>query len=64
MQLNEYVKPVMGQKNYIRIKVTTRQPKTEFYSLMDDGTLKFRLKAVPENGKANEELIRFMSCEL
>ncbi len=64
MQLKEYVKLGIGQKNYLRIKVTTRQPKTEFYSLMDDWTLKIRLKAIPENWKANEELIRFLSAEL
>ncbi len=64
MKLKEYVKLGISQKNYLRIKVTTRQPKTEFYALMDDETLKIRLKAVPENWKANEELIRFISSEL
>jgi uncharacterized protein YggU (UPF0235/DUF167 family) len=31
---------------------------------MDDGTLKIRLKAVPEKWLANKELIRFLSDEL
>ncbi len=30
---------------------------------MSDGTIKIRIKAVPEKGKANEELIRFLSEE-
>ncbi len=30
---------------------------------MDDGTLKIRLKAVPEDGKANAELLDFLERE-
>jgi uncharacterized protein YggU (UPF0235/DUF167 family) len=30
---------------------------------MDDGTLKIRLHAVPEDGKANDELLRFLEQE-
>lgn len=51
-------------KTYLRIKVTTKQPKTEYLSTLGDGTIKIRLKAVPEKGRANEELIRFLSAEL
>jgi hypothetical protein len=51
-------------KTHLRIKVTTKQPKTEYLSTLDDGTIKIRLKAVPEKGKANEELIRFLAEEL
>lgn len=51
-------------KTHLRIKVTTKQPKTEYLSTLDDGTIKIRLKAVPEKGRANEELIRFLSEEL
>lgn len=52
------------EKTYLRIKVTTKQPKTEYLSTLADGTIKIRLKAVPEKGRANEELIRFLSEEL
>jgi len=31
---------------------------------MDNGICKIRLKSVPEKGKANDELIRFLSDEL
>lgn len=49
------------EKTYLRIKVTTKQPKTEYLSTLDDGTIKIRLKAVPEKWRANEELIRFLA---
>lgn len=38
----------IGEKTYLRIKVTTKQPKTEYLSTLDDRTIKIRLKAVPE----------------
>ncbi len=53
-----------NEKTYLKIKVTTKQPKTEYINTLDDGTIKIRIKAVPEKGKANEELIRFLSKEL
>ena len=48
----------------IRVKITPNQPKNDFFSLLDDGTLKIRIKAIPEKGKANKELIKFLSEEL
>lgn len=44
----------------VKIKVTPRAKKTEFAGKMDDGTIKIRLKAVPEDGKANAELLDFL----
>ena len=46
---------------HLKIKVIPRSKRTEFVETMADGTLKIRLKAVPEKGKANEELLRFLS---
>ncbi len=43
------------------IKVRPNAAKTEFKSMMDDGTIKMNVAAVPEDGKANKELIRFLS---
>jgi uncharacterized protein (TIGR00251 family) len=43
----------------IRVKVTPRAPKSEVVGEMADGTLKVRIAAPPEKGKANAEL-----CEL
>lgn len=64
MHLKDYVKPSISEKTYLRIKVTPRQNKSELFSVMEDWTFKIRIKGVPENGKANEELVRFISEEL
>lgn len=47
----------------LRIKVL---PKSSFtgYVGFENGVLKVKLKAVPEKGKANEELIAFLSSSL
>jgi uncharacterized protein (TIGR00251 family) len=46
---------------YRQVKVIPKSPKTEFVEVMADETWKIRLKAVPEKGKANQELISFLS---
>ena len=45
---------------YLRLKVIPNAGKTEFITLMDDQTLKMRVKAVPEKGKANREIEKFL----
>ncbi len=48
---------------YLRIKVIPRSPKNEIVETMKDDsgeeTIKIRIKAPPEKGKANTELIKF-----
>lgn len=54
----------LASRDYIRVKVIPNQVKTEFRGEMADGTLKIALQASPEKGKANKELINFLSTEL
>lgn len=42
------------------VKVIPRAKMTELVGYMDDGSLKVRLKAIPEDGKANDELLKFL----
>lgn len=44
----------------LRIKVIPRARRTEVVGMMDDGALKVRVAAVPEDGKANTELCRYL----
>ena len=46
---------------YIQVKVIPKSPKTEFIERMPDDTFKIRIKAAPERGKANTELIAFLA---
>lgn len=43
------------------IKVSPKAKETAFAGKMTDGTLKFRVSAVPEDGKANKALIDYLS---
>jgi len=45
----------------LRIKVIPKSAKTEIVGRMDDGTMKVRVAAVAEKGKANAELIAFLA---
>ena len=44
-----------------KVKVIPRSRKTEFAGVMDDGTLKVKVAAIPEDGKANKELCSFLA---
>ncbi|MCD6109627.1 DUF167 domain-containing protein [bacterium] len=60
--LKKFVK--QHNPNYLRIKVLPKSAKNEVVDIMDDNTIKIRIKAVPEKGKANKELVKFLSKEL
>ena len=45
----------------LTVKVIPRSPKTEIVGTMADGTLKIKIAAPPEKGKANEELVKFLA---
>ena len=63
MNIQDYITKTWD-KWYLRIKVTPRCPKTEAYAVLDDGTVKVRIKAIPEKWKANTELIDFLAKDL
>jgi len=60
--LKEFVK--LHKPDYLRVKVLPKSPKNEVVDILDDDTIKIRIKAVPEKGKANKELVSFLAKEL
>jgi uncharacterized protein (TIGR00251 family) len=46
----------------ISVRVNTRAPRTEFAGIMEDGTIKIKLTSPPIDGKANEELVKFLAA--
>jgi hypothetical protein len=52
-----------SKKLSLKIRVIPKSPKTEWGGVLDDGTIKVKVAAVPERGKANDELVRFLAGE-
>ncbi len=48
----------------LQVKVIPRAKQNAFMEIMSDGRIKIQLKAAPEKGKANLELIAFLAREL
>jgi uncharacterized protein (TIGR00251 family) len=47
----------------LRVKVIPRSPRSEIVGTLADGTLKVRIAAPPERGKANAELIALLAAK-
>lgn len=45
----------------IAVKVIPKSSRNEVVGFLDDGTLKIKVAAVPERGRANDELCRFLA---
>lgn len=52
---------ILKKTIYLRIKVIPKSKNTEILEKMTDETIKIRVAAPAEKGKANEELLRFLS---
>jgi len=50
-------------QSYLKIKVNAKRPKNEIYSVLDDWTVKIKIKWVAEKWKANAEIIKFLKKE-
>jgi hypothetical protein len=48
----------------LKVKVTPKSGRSEIAGFLADGTLKVKLLAAPERGKANEELRRLLAKHL
>lgn len=58
-------KAILAKKGeiYLRVKVIPGAGKSLILEISEDETIKIALKAQPEKGKANLELINFLSSE-
>lgn len=52
------------KKIYLDVRVVSGASKTEIKNVICDGVIKINVKAVPEKGKANFELIKFLAKSL
>jgi len=53
-----------GTMATLRVKVIAKSAKSEIAGQLADGTLKIRIAAAPERGKANAELCSFLAREI
>jgi len=52
-----------GNNIVLKIKARTGKSKNLITGIMPDGTVKIDIAAIPENGRANKELISFLAKE-
>ena len=63
MMLKDYL-DIKDDMSYLKVIVIPNSRCVSFFNVMDDGTLKIRLTAAPEKGRANKQLIDFFSKDL
>ncbi len=62
--LQKFKKELKENKNiYLQIKVNPGKPKTEIKEIMENNFIKISISSPPKKGKANKELIKFLSKE-
>ncbi|MEK7672490.1 MAG: DUF167 domain-containing protein [Patescibacteria group bacterium] len=62
-ELHEAILKEINLTGYLRVKVTPKSQQTEITGILEDKTVKIRIQAPPEKGKANKELIKYLSQE-
>ncbi|MGA7410836.1 MAG: DUF167 domain-containing protein [Bryobacteraceae bacterium] len=61
-ELSDLLKRLVAEgKLTLHVKVVPRSSKSELVGILEDGSLKVKLAAVPEKGKANEELRKVLA---
>jgi len=63
MNIKNYIS-INWNKWYLRVKITPKSKITEIFNVLDDNTLKIRVKSPAEKWKANKDLISFLAKEL
>lgn len=53
-----------GNRTSFRVKVVPKSSRTEVVGVLPDGTLKVKVAAAPEKGRANKELCSFLALQL
>ena len=60
--LNEYIEKLQNNETIIfNIKVVTNKSKTSIIEISENNIIRIGLKATPIQGKANQELTKFLS---
>lgn len=60
--MKEYIKKFKKEPSLVlRFRVRAQAAKTGFVGELEDGTIKLDLKAIPEKGQANKELVRYLT---
>lgn len=62
MKISDYI-DLSKKEIVLKIKATPNSSETKLLDVIA-GVFKIRIKAIPEKGKANKELIKFLSKEL
>jgi uncharacterized protein (TIGR00251 family) len=62
MHLDEYRSKLQADRRItLSLKVIPKSSKNEIAGILEDGTIKLKITAAPERGKANAAIIEFLS---
>lgn len=53
----------ISEPKYFKVKVNPKSKQSCITSTLEDGTIKISVKSAPENGKANQEVIKVLASE-